>query len=269
MPATVRKVAHKPRAARATAAPPRRPGRPAGSVADRHGAAALLSREQILARAAELAKAEPLAELSIVRLARELGVTPALIHYYVGSRDDLISGVVNRYFKARVEGFGTPSGDWRRDLERIARVTYELMIEYGGVLRYILTHNRFRLFQKVGPGETDYGLEFFDHFARVFRDAGFGPREGALGYHLLMQFVLSSAFAQVSRQLPIEHERFVYEHLTAQSASRHPGAHYLASTFSQLDAETAYREGLRILLDGFTAWPRKSGTDHDYKFVNL
>lgn len=95
------------------------------------------------------------------------------------------------------------------------------------------------------------------HFARVFRDAGFTARSSGLGYHLLMQFVLTSAHAVVSRQLPAEHERYVYERLTATPKDEHAGAHFVAKTFSKLDAETAFREGLSILLDGFAGWLRK------------
>jgi|SRR5579871_589535 len=233
----------------------RRPGRPSRAAAESASAVApFLSRQHIVERALELAKQEPLAELSMVRLSREFGVTPALIHYYVGSRDDLISGVVNRYFKARVERFAEPTGDWRRDLESMARITYELMVEHGGVLRYIFSHNRFRLFQKVGPGETDYGVEFLDRSVRVFRDAGFGAKHAALGYHLLMQFVLSAAYAEVGRQLPAEHERYVYEQITATPRARYGAAHYVARAFSRLDAKCAFDAGLALLLDGFAGW---------------
>lgn len=249
---------------RAATAVPRKPGRPkrVDDAAYRRGRAAraavtpLLSREHILERATELAKEEPLAELSMVGLAREFGVTPALIHYYVGSRDDLISGVVNRYFRARVERFEPPTGDWRADLENIARVSYELAVEHGGVLRYIFSHNRYRLFQKVAPGETDYGLVFFDRFARAFADGGFTPKQGALGYHLLLQFVLSCAYAEVGHQLPVEHERYVYERLVAAPRADFPGAHFLAKPFSRLDAESVFVAGLRLLLDGFASWRR-------------
>src|SRR4051812_26675417 len=81
---------------------PRKRGRPPKAAAASAETGGVLTREQILEKATELAKHEPLGEISMVGLARELGVTPALIHYYIGSRDDLISGVANRYFEARV-----------------------------------------------------------------------------------------------------------------------------------------------------------------------
>jgi len=239
----------------ATSAAARRPGRPGRGAVEAAGTVTpFLSREHIIDRALELTRQEPLAELSMVGLAREFGVTPALIHYYVGSRDDLVSGVVNRYFKARVERFAPPTGDWRRDLEDMARTTCAQMVEHGGVLRYIFSHNRFRLFQKVVPGETDYGMEFLDRSIRVFRDAGFGPKHAALGYHLLQQFVLAAAYAEVGRQLPAEHEEYVRERITATPKARYAAAHYVARTFSRLDAKTAFDAGLGLLLDGFAGW---------------
>ena len=239
---------------------PRGRGRPGRSEGRSPAVAPLLSREQILDRATELAMVEPLGDLSMVGLAREFGVTPALIHYYVGSRDDLISGVVNRYFKARVERLAPTTGDWRTDLELHARTTFDLMIEYGGVLRYVMSHNRFRLFQQVAPGETDYGLVYFDRYAEIFRDGDFTAEQGAVGYHLLSQYVMAAAYAQVGRQLPAQHGKYILSRIEGRPAAQFPGAHYLAQPFSRLDSATAFAAGLAILLDGFASWrkPRRS-----------
>ena len=197
---------------------------------------------------------EPLGELSMVGLAREFGVTPALIHYYVGSRDDVISGVVNRYFKERVERLAALSGDWKADLDAHARTTFDLMIEYGGVLRYVMSHNRFRLFQQVAPGETDYGLLYFDRYAEIFHSGGFTAEQAALGYHLLSQYVMAAAYAQVGRQLPGQHEKYILSRIKSRPAAQFPGAHYIAGPFSRLDSATAFDTRLAILLDGFAAW---------------
>ena len=45
----------------------------------------------------------------MVGLARRAGVGPTLIHYYVGSRDDLIAGVANRYFRGPPMRVASPS----------------------------------------------------------------------------------------------------------------------------------------------------------------
>jgi hypothetical protein len=105
-----------------------------------------------------------------------------------------------------------------RDREHRSRDAVAL--EYGGVLRYIVSHNRFRLFQKVAPGEIDCGVEFLDRFASAFRAGGFTPEQSALGNHLLAQYLISSAYAQLGHQLPREHEHYVYERLKETSSGR-------------------------------------------------
>ena len=234
--------------------PVRKRGRPSRTGAPANGTAPVLSREQILDRATTLAKVEPLGDISMVGLARELGVTPTLIHYYIGSRDDLISGVANRYFKERISRLQPLTGDWQGDLRREATQSFKMWVEYGGVLRYMMSHNRFRLFQQVSEGETDYGVLYLDRLAGIFRKGGFTPKQAAIGYHLLSQYVMSSAYAEVSRQLPAFHEHYIRGQIESRPAEQLPGAHYFAEAFSTLDSATSFPEGLRLLIDSFESW---------------
>ncbi len=231
----------------------RKRGRPKlGAQAD--STAPALSREQILDHATSLARVEPLGEISMVGLARELGVTPTLIHYYIGSRDDLISGVANRYFKERLSRLQPLTGNWKEDLEREATQSFEIGVEYGGVLRYMMSHNRFRLFQQVTAGETDYGMLYLNRMAGIFRDGGFKPQQCAVGYHLLSQYVMSSSYAEVSRQLPGFHEAYIRHQIDSHPESELSGARYFAEAFSTLDSATSFPEGLRLLIDSFETW---------------
>ncbi|MEJ8856347.1 TetR/AcrR family transcriptional regulator C-terminal domain-containing protein, partial [Variovorax robiniae] len=217
--------------------------------------------------AVELAMDEPLSDLSIVGLARQFGVTPALIHYYAGSRDDLISGVINRYFMERVEKLKPLNREnWRSNVEDHAHAIFDVMLKYGGVLRYLMSHNRFRLFQQVGPGETDYGMVYLNRIADIFRSGGFSPEQCALGYHLLMQYVMTSAYAEVNRQMPAKHGDYILGRIRATSSDQYPAAHYFAEAFSRLDTDTAFDAGLHILLDGMQSWlPAASGNDSTAK----
>ena len=74
-------------------------GRPAGPTSG------ILDRAMILNVGLQLTKTTSLVDLSIVRVAKELGVTPALIHYYLagGGRDALTSGVMNLYYRDLIE----------------------------------------------------------------------------------------------------------------------------------------------------------------------
>jgi len=239
-----------PLASAESESPTRKRGRPR-LVPPSEGGAPALSREQILDRAALLAKTEPLGEISMVGLARELGVAPALIHYYIGSRDDLISGVANRYFKERFARIQPLTGRWKEDLEREAMQTFAVGLEYGGVLRYMMQHNRFRLFQQVSAGETDYGMLFLDRQAGIFHQAGFAPSKAAICYHLLAQYTMTSCFAEVSRQLPAFHESYIRKQVQTRTTDDMPGAHYLLDAFSTLDSAIAFPTGLRLLIDSF------------------
>jgi AcrR family transcriptional regulator len=239
----------------------RKRGRPSRQQAADKGGNTTITRERILDAATALAKTEPLGEISMVGLARELGVAPTLIHYYIGSRDDLISGVANRYFKERLSRLQALSGDWKKDLWREAHQSLAMGVEYGGVLRYMMSHNRFRLFQQVSEGETDHGMLYLDRIAGIFKRAGFKPQQAAMGYHLFSQYVMTSAYAQVSRQLPAFHAHYIQDHIASAPEGQMSGAHFFAEAFSTLDSDTVFPEGLKLLINSFEQWlpPSKRG----------
>ncbi|RQR27779.1 MULTISPECIES: TetR/AcrR family transcriptional regulator [unclassified Burkholderia] len=237
---------------------PRRRGRPP-KTASAIGTEPLLSRKVIIERASEMARSMPLDQVSMVQLSKEFGVAPGLIHYYLGSRDDLISGVLNGYYRQRLEALPALTGDWRPDVEKIARISYAFAREMPGVSLYIASHNRFRLFQAVGPGETDYGLALFNHTTSAFLQGGFTAEKTALAYHLLAQYLLSSSVAAAGRQSPAEHSDYIRDKFEAASDDRYPAAKLVGSAFSKLSADCAFDEGLRLLLDGFEQWPRSHG----------
>jgi AcrR family transcriptional regulator len=235
---------------------PRKRGRPPKQEQAIAGVTAALARQQIIDKAVELAKNEPLSELSIIGLARQLGVTSAAVHYYVGSRDELLSGVVNQFFKTRVDTLGELTGDWRTDVERHARHGYALMTEYGGVLRYVMSHNRFRLFQQVEKGQTDYGLVYLNRSSKIFLDGGFSPEQAAMGYHLLAQYTMTAAYAKVSNQLPADHAKYILKQIQASPQDQYGAAHAMAQPFVQVNADQAFEVGLKVLLDSLELWRR-------------
>lgn len=218
------------------------------------GTKADLTRDAIIDKALLLTKESPLSDVSMVQLAREFDVAPGLIHYYIGNRDNLISGVLNRYYRERVRGLNPPTENWQSDVEEIAKATFALSKRYPGVAQYLASHNRFRLFQQVQPDETDYGVVFFDHVTGAFLKAGFTPEQAALAYHLLMQFLVSSSVAHISQQLPAQHRDFIRKKFDALPDDSYSNAKQVGRPFSQLDSSTAFDAGLSILLSGIANW---------------
>jgi AcrR family transcriptional regulator len=213
-----------------------------------------LSRASVIECAIQLAQKESLDNISMVRLARELGVTPALIHYYMGSRDDLLSAVINSAYKERMRDLPPLTGQWRTDLEVIVRATSRTHTKWPGLAAYIATHNRFRLFQKVSAGEVDYGLAFFDHVGVILKSGGFKGPQAALVFHLLMLFVVSIGSTSANRQAPKDHGDFIVGYLQSYEPESIPGATFLMKPFAKIDNETSFETGLKLLLDGFESW---------------
>ena len=102
----------------------------------------------------------------------------------------------------------------------------------------------------MAPGETDYGLEFFNRTADLMRCGGLPPKAAAMGYHLLMQFMVSSAVSEISGLSPGRHEAYIRARLEGLDESRYPGALYIADEIARLDADETFERGLEMLLAG-------------------
>lgn len=70
----------------------RRPGRPRGSKPN------ATSREQLLDIALDLFARQGIARTSLNAIAREAGVTPAMLHYYFNSREQLLDAMIEERF---------------------------------------------------------------------------------------------------------------------------------------------------------------------------
>jgi AcrR family transcriptional regulator len=219
-------------------------GRPAG---DHRGK---FSRETIIASALAMTRKVPLHELSIVRTAQELEVTPALIHYYLGSRDALTSGVMNAFYRRLVEQWPALRDRWRRDLEAICTMVYEAHAGYPGIAAYVVSHNKYRMVQDVLPGETDYGVLLFEKFTSAVQAIGFDAVRTGMYTHLLNEFVTGYAQATAAHRWPGEHAEFLDATLAGLDRRTFPAAHFVSKTFTRLDAPSAFQTGLRLFLDG-------------------
>lgn len=230
----------------ATAATRKRPGRRPKGDKD-------VSRDAMVECAIGIAQSESLTEVSMVRIGKELGVAAGMVHYHLGSRDELISAVINAAFKERLHQLPAISGEWRQDLEAFAHSSLATLERWPGLATYILTQNKFRLFQRVQPGETDYGLAYFDHIGRIIEHARLPQPFAAMAYHLLLLFITVIAAEKENHQAPQAHGDFIRSYL-ANSAHAYPGASFLGSHFVNVDSNATFESGLALLLDGFEAW---------------
>ena len=209
----------------------------------------MLNREMIVSLSLQLAKSVPLTELSIVRVATELGVTPALIHYYLGSRDELTSGVMNAFYQELVASWPPEVGDWRHNLEVVAHGVYRAYLRYPGVVIYVATHNRYQLFQDVREGEKDFGLLTFERFVATIRQMGFDANRTGIFAHLIMSFISHFAHLTVTHRWPGQSREFLLDRMAGLDPNEFPNTTFVRESFANLNATDAFTMGLRLILN--------------------
>jgi len=233
----------------AVARPRGRPPKAAAAI----GGEADLSRSAIIDKVLELTKTEPLQDISITLIAREFGVVPGLIYYYIGNRDKLVSGVMNHFYESRMRSMPALSGNWRADVEDVTRTNLKLTNKYPGVAQYIAARGPYRLFQMVGAGETDYGMVYFDHVSAAFLQGGFTPQQAALAYRLLAQFAATCVSSRPGLPGPSTQEQ-AKDRFEALDGELYPSAKTLGPPFAALKTKDLFEAGLELLLDGFESW---------------
>ena len=107
---------------------PRKPGRPRGSKPNAD------NREQLIGIALRLFSQQGIARTSLNAIAREAGVTPAMLHYYFNSREQLLDAMIEERFLPLRERIGAIFADNRDSpvdaLTEMVRVLAELAEKY-------------------------------------------------------------------------------------------------------------------------------------------
>lgn len=220
-------------------------GRPA--VAD------VVTRDLIIETAYEFTKTVPLDELSIVQVARRLGVVAGSLHYHVGTKDDLTSAILNRFYKnLYVElTITTPNGTWRENIGHLARTLMDFQRRHVGIAQHVMAHARYRIFQKVEPDEIDYGVIYLDFAFDMFRRAGFSSHQTALFYHAIALHCLVSSNSDAARLGPVAHQSFLRAKVQQYRGERYPGLAHALEEFATIKTDEAFNLGLDALLDCF------------------
>jgi AcrR family transcriptional regulator len=160
--------------------PPRSPGRPANSRGDQ--------RERLLDAAIALFARQSIAETSLRAVARRARVTPALVHYYFGNREQLVDALVIERILPLVLRLGATLADAGSDPRVLVRTFVTSMI---GMLaenawlppiwvREVLTENgalRDRLITQIAPNiAPDLARRFAEAQRAGLLNPGLNPK---------------------------------------------------------------------------------------------
>jgi AcrR family transcriptional regulator len=211
-----------------------------------------LARESIIERAVELTKREPLSAISMVRLAKSLNVRPGTIHYHLGSRDHLISGVMNRFYRDLLRDLDAaePAATWQAEIRRIGWVWLNGKLLHPGIANYVASNDRFRVFQKTDAGEEDYGAAYMDRVFTLLRNAGFAADIAAECWHLMALYANSTAETIAMGHAPAAHSKFLLQRAERHNPAMFPGLAFGLPALARLDARDAFNRSLDDLILG-------------------
>ena len=208
-----------------------------------------LSSAIIIKRALRLAKKAPLDDVSIVRLSKEFEVTPAAIHYYVSTRSVLISGVMNAFYRELFKSLPKRKTRWRADAEACAESFYDLLRTYKGIAHYLVSSNQLRLGQLPSSAEPDFGLMVFDRVVSGFKDAGFGPENAGLAWHLLVQTVLSVSHSEAVGNIPKQTQKAVLRRIGPERIQVFPGVAFAFEKLTEIDIAVNKEASFQMMLN--------------------
>jgi AcrR family transcriptional regulator len=137
-----------------------------------------LSRKRVLRAAIDLADEGGIDQLSIRKLAQRLGTRPMSMYYYVPSKDDLLSGILDI-----VVGEMNPAGgggEWKAAIRSSAISAYEVLLRHPWACTLMMSPARVR------PAR----LRYMDSLLGRLRDAGFSAELTDHAYHALDSHII-------------------------------------------------------------------------------
>ena len=217
-----------------------------------------LDRERILVTALALIDAEGLAQLSMRRLAAELGVEAMSLYNHVPNKAALLEGVAELILSeielpgperspAGHSGAGGAGGpevsDWRQRLRGGARSLRRAALAHPDAVMLLLAQ----------PLQSPQALQPIELALQTLRSAGFDDQATVYAFHTLIGFV----FGQVLQEL---HGPFAHpdgdappSFTSSLAPEQFPAVCALGELAAGRDLEAEFEFGLTAVLDGLAA----------------
>ena len=206
---------------------------------------AALSRERVLRTAIALADERGVAELTMRKLATELGVEAMSLYHHVANKDDLLNGMIDIVF-SEIEP-PSPEGDWKAELRTRAVSTLAAL-------------RRHRWAVGEMEGRSSHGsanLRIHDAVLGCLLGAGFSDAMAVHAYSVQDAYIYGFALQQtdLSSQTPLdfaaEAQRQMVEYEAALVDFPHlvrvVGGHVAKVGY---DYDDEFLFGLDVILDG-------------------
>lgn len=138
-----------------------------------------LTREAVLRTAVELVDEQGLAALSMRRLGAELGVKAMALYHHVGSKQELLDGLVELLF-AEVVPTVRDDEPWQASMRRFAHTMLDVLLAHPNLVPVVLSR----------PATTPEVLRILEESLGALRQAGFRPDRSLDLIYALIGFVV-------------------------------------------------------------------------------
>ncbi len=202
-----------------------------------------LSRERVLRGAVAVADAGGIGALTMRSLARELGVKPMSLYYYVAGKAEILDGIVDLVF-SEID-LPSPGGNWQSQMRRRADSARRTLRRHPWAIGLMES--------RANPGPAT--LRHHESTLATLRRAGFSVAMTAHAYALLDSYIYGFALQEAALPFNPQTATEATEAITEQFAGEYP---YLVEMATKhilrpgYDFGDEFEIGLTVILDALT-----------------
>ena len=202
-----------------------------------------LSRERVLHGAVAVADAGGIGALTMRSLARELGVKPMSLYYYVAGKAEILDGIVDLVF-SEID-LPSPGGDWQSQMRRRADSARRTLRRHPWAIGLMES--------RANPGPAT--LRHHESTLATLRRAGFSVAMTAHAYALLDSYIYGFALQEAALPFNPQTVTEATEAITEQFAGEYPHLVEMATGHilrPGYDFGDEFEIGLTVILDALT-----------------
>jgi AcrR family transcriptional regulator len=202
-----------------------------------------LSRERVLRGAVAVADTGGIGALTMRSLARELGVKPMSLYYYVAGKDEILDCIVDLVF-GEID-LPSPGGDWQAQMRRRAVSARRALRRHPWAIGLMES--------RANPGPAT--LRHHDATLATLREAGFSVAMTAHAYALLDSYIYGFALQEAALPFNPETVTEATEAIMQQFAGEYPHLAEMATEHilrPGYDFGDEFEVGLTVILDALT-----------------
>lgn len=202
-----------------------------------------LSRERVLRGAVAVADAGGIGALTMRSLARELGVKPMSLYYYVAGKAEILDGIVDLVF-SEID-LPSPGGDWQSQMRHRADSARRTLRRHPWAIGLMES--------RANPGPAT--LRHHESTLATLRRAGFSVAMTAHAYALLDSYIYGFALQEAALPFNPQTATEATEAITERFAGEYP---YLVEMATKhilrpgYDFGDEFEIGLTVILDALT-----------------